>query len=144
MRAVLKQVPDIRVPIHNTNHRVGGWGGYKRWSQGKEYTLYNNQVFEDTLNILQFGKTSSGSPYMELQSIITKYIYPMRWMQMKDYFLNGVVERGVIRGVFTFDLKWNYYTLVLMDPQALPTILVDHELMGPYWWNDHVVIEIDH
>ena len=144
MRVILKHLPDIRIPIHNTNHRVGGWGGYKRWGQGKDYTIYNNQIFEDTLKMLQFGKTSSGSPYMDLQSVITDYIYPMRWMQMKDFLLNGVVDKGVIRGIFTFDLKWNYYTLVLVDLEALPKLLTQYELKGPIWWEDQTIIEVDH
>lgn len=63
---------------------------------------------------------------------------------MKQFFLYSVVERGVINSIFTFDLKWNYYTLALIDPEAMPTVLSQHELMGAEWWLDQQIIELDH
>lgn len=96
------------------------------------------------MEIQEFGKTSSGSPFMNLESVITRYKYPMRWMQMKDFFLNDTVVKGVISTIFTFDLKWNYFTLALIDPEAMPTILSQYDLRGPEWWNDHQIIELKH
>lgn len=145
VRLILSKIPDILVPIHNTEHSVGGYGGYNmRWGKNERYTQYRNRVFEDTLRILEFGKTSSGSPYINLESLMTGYKYPMRWMQMKDFFLNGVVNKGVLSDVFTFDLKWNYYTLALVDRKAMPIILTQHDLRGPFWWDDQSIIVLKH
>ena len=91
---MLKKIPNIQIAVHNKHHIVGSWGGYARRNYGKDYTMFQNQVFEDTLRILEFGKTRSGSPFMNLESVITKYKYPMRWMQMKEFLLHTVVLKA--------------------------------------------------
>ena len=52
--------------------------------------------------------------------------------------------KGVISCVFTFDVKWGYYSLALIDPEVLPSIISQHGLRGPFWWEDHSIIELEH
>lgn len=138
---MLTKIPDIDVPIDDIENIVPVYS--LRWGSSKGYTFYPNCVFEDNFRILKFEKTSSGSPYMLVESQITGYKYSMRWMQMKDLFLNGEISNGEFRGLFTFDLKWDYYTLVLFDPAALPKLISRGlEVKDARWWNDYTTVEI--
>lgn len=138
---MLTKVQELEIPIHRENQEVPSWGGYGRWTGKTAFDVYPNCVFEDRLVILKFGKTSSGSPYMTVQSEITGCLYPVRWMQIKDIMLNGLIERGHIHGFFTFVLKWQYYSMALFDP----TKLKDHTpIKDAFWWEDHPMYVIDH
>ena len=55
---------------------------------------------------------------------------------MKDIMQNAVIDRGKIRGLFTFVYRYNYLGLALFDP----TKIGGNMIYPCDWWN---VIEID-
>jgi hypothetical protein len=92
----------------------------------------------------KFAKTHSSAPYVKAESLVTKRVYTIRWMQLKDILFNCDITKGVIDGIFTFDLKWNHYSLAIVDPTLLPQLLSQYELKDPWWWKDQPVIRNDH
>lgn len=141
---MLTKIQDIQIPVSKRERLVPHWS-WSSWNRRNrntdEYTQYPNCVFYDEVVIDSFAKTSSGSPYMKVRSNITGYLYPMRWVQMKDLLEHGMLERGCIDAHFSFVYRWQYYSLGLFDPNALYKIV---NVKEPEWWIDRKVYEIDH
>ena len=74
-----------------------------------------------------------------VRSRMSNAVYPIRWMALKTILKEGIIDKGIILGYFTFVLKYRYYSIELFDREIAKTM----DTKDAYWWKEWPIYIID-